>query len=179
MYIYLITNKLNGKQYVGQTTIDDKHYYGGGKIIGNALRKYGKKNFKKEIIEECCCQDQLDLYEIFYIEHFNTLKPNGYNINNGGCSAGKHSEETRKKISKNHADVSGKNNPMYGKVFTEEHLKNMSNSLNGRKCPKMSGQNNPACRPEVRKKISEAHKRYWKKRTNKHWKLINGKRIWF
>lgn len=46
------------------------------------------------------------------------------------------SEQTKKKMSDNHADVSGKNNPMYGKVFTEEHRVNISNSLKGKKFTK-------------------------------------------
>ena len=43
-YVYLVTNKLNGKKYIGSSRKDqiDENYYGSGKIIKDALKKYGK-----------------------------------------------------------------------------------------------------------------------------------------
>ena len=51
----------------------------------------------------------------------------------------KRTEESRKKQSINHVDVSGKNNPMYGKEFTEQHKLKISESLKG----KLAGERNP------------------------------------
>lgn len=51
----------------------------------------------------------------------------------------KHTEEAKRKMSENHIDVSGKNNPMYGKKFTDEHRRKISESLKG----KLVGDKNP------------------------------------
>lgn len=55
-YIYRITNLLNGKTYIGRhkvkkgRTITSDTYWGSGKIITESIKKYGKENFKKEIL---------------------------------------------------------------------------------------------------------------------------------
>ena len=93
--IYCFTNKINGKQYIGQSiNIWDRykqHQYrysiigdsGYNSAIHSAMRKYGWDNFIFEIIEECKIYE-LDDVEIYYIENLDTLTPNGYNILAGG-----------------------------------------------------------------------------------------------
>jgi group I intron endonuclease len=63
----------------------------------NSLKKYGPENHIFEIIEECSL-DQLDEREIYWINYFNSTSK-GLNLKEGGCF-GKHSEETKNKISK-------------------------------------------------------------------------------
>ena len=67
-----------------------------------------------------------------------------------------HTEESRKKISKNHHDVSGKNNPMFGKKHTKESRKAMSENKIGQNkgVPKS---------PETREKMRQAALRRWAK----------------
>jgi len=49
-FIYIITNLINGKQYVGSHCGDENDtYLGSGKIFLKAYKKYGKENFKREI----------------------------------------------------------------------------------------------------------------------------------
>lgn len=103
--IYLITNKVNNKQYVGQTweTIQErwqKHYSPSEKTcvkLNRAIRKYGKDNFVVEKLTNANCQQDADRLEIQYIQQYDTIK-SGYNIRMGG-SRGKHSDETRLKMS--------------------------------------------------------------------------------
>lgn len=61
-YIYLTTNLVNNKIYVGQhrTAIFDKRYFGSGILIAKALRVYGKKNFIVKILKECESGEELD-----------------------------------------------------------------------------------------------------------------------
>ena len=59
-YVYLTTNLINNKKYIGQHygEINDS-YLGSGHIILDAIKKYGKENFKKEILK--ICKDYEDL----------------------------------------------------------------------------------------------------------------------
>jgi group I intron endonuclease len=108
--IYVLTNKINGKQYVGQTIQTFKqrlsqHIYESKKdnpcmIIAKAIKKYGIENFDVKIhnIMKCCLCDT----EKIMIKTLNTKVPNGYNIREGGEGAHNYicSEETKKKLSK-------------------------------------------------------------------------------
>lgn len=82
--IYIITNLINKKQYVGKTKqlIEDRFnqhvYLNTNTIIHYAILEYGKVNFKVELLETV--NDDIALQkEKFYINKFNTLYPNGYN----------------------------------------------------------------------------------------------------
>lgn len=92
--IYKITNKINGKAYIGQSIniekrwknhkIDylNKNSHSYDYPLYRAFRKYGINNFTFEIIEECK-EKKLNEKEIFWIEHYNTFF-NGYNQTLGG-----------------------------------------------------------------------------------------------
>ena len=118
--IYKITNVVNNKIYVGQSVshiLNHKRYrpYGHkGRFkchlseafsnkknqchyLNNSIRKHGADKFKVEWIESCDIKDANDK-EIYYIHHFNSLYPNGYNLKNGG-SVFTHCEESKKRVS--------------------------------------------------------------------------------
>ena len=80
----------------------------------------------------------LDEREIFQIREQNTKAPNGYNLTDGGEGLVNPSEETRARMSANHADVSGKNNPIYGKPRSPETKAKIKANL-----PDMRGEKNP------------------------------------
>lgn len=131
MIIYLITNMVNGKQYVGQTTRSlqqrwREHCCNSSQCtyLHNAIAKYGKENFKVEQIDIAIDQEELDYKESQYIKFYNTLAPNGYNLDTGGKGGRQFSKVICYKISENHADVSGENNPMFGKKRPEVGLRN-------------------------------------------------------
>jgi group I intron endonuclease len=114
-FIYKITNTINGKCYIGETTKSDpekrwKEHKNtikrgdGCPALQNSVNKHGIDNFKFEILIICFDEDRYK-YEIEYIKKYNTLIPNGYNILEGGPGGGfkgkKHSEETKKRMSEN------------------------------------------------------------------------------
>jgi len=88
--IYVITNLLNDKRYVGQT-ISFYHRWNQHKSknpeqqIGKDIQKYGRENFKFEIIEKCKIEE-LDEKEDYWIKKLNTIIPYGYNIKYGGIN---------------------------------------------------------------------------------------------
>lgn len=109
--IYLLTNTINGKKYVGQTweakeTRWQKHYSSSEKTcvkLNRAIAKYGKEAFAIETLTTAKTQEKADRLEAYYIEQYDTIT-NGYNIRSGG-SRGKHSDETKKKMSLVHRGV--------------------------------------------------------------------------
>lgn len=151
--IYLRTNSINGKQYVGQATNLKERQYSwncvsksyAGNVIDNARKKYGVEAFDFEILKECK-DDELNKWEMYYIKKLNTKTPNGYNMTDGGDGANglSWSEESKRKQSER---FKGKNHPNYGKCFSEEHKRNISKALKGRKFTE-----------EWRRKQSESHK---------------------
>lgn len=82
--IYKITNLTNGKSYIGQSVHIERRWMehclpSANSAIAKAIQKYGKEQFSFQVIEECP-QEQLDEKEEYYISHYNTVVPNGYNI---------------------------------------------------------------------------------------------------
>lgn len=129
MVIYLITNKINGKQYVGQTIHTAELRFAqhckpsetNCRLLNRAIQKYGRENFEVSVLEDVDSQDLLDEKEIYWIDKLNTLSPLGYNLNGGGNGKGGVSEETRKKLSEAlKGKFAGENNPFYGKTHTAE-----------------------------------------------------------
>ena len=93
MIIYKSTNKITGKIYIGQTTHTlDKRIKGHikeSKIESNrpfmlSINKYGEDNFEFETIDSANNLDELNNKEIYWINFYNSVSPNGYNVTGGG-----------------------------------------------------------------------------------------------
>src|ERR1035437_5739622 len=115
-FIYIISNKINGKRYVGFHSTDNlnDNYFGSGRYLKNAIRKYKKENFSIEILE-FCTKDNWEEKERFWIAKMNTKYPLGYNFTDGGEGfPGKIIlEETKKLMSKTRRErnlAKGENN---------------------------------------------------------------------
>lgn len=142
-YIYKTINLINNKMYIGQHygEIDD-NYFGSGSLIKAAINKYGRKNFKKEILEICTDYDTLNEAEKKWINFYNAVQDdNFYNIASGGFNSNPclgMSEEAdlarRQKLSeaakgeRNHfygQHFVGEKHPRYGKTHSEESKQKM------------------------------------------------------
>ena len=98
-YIYKITNDINKKVYIGQTTYELaerwKHHIADAKRypykIYRAMNKYGIEHFQIELIEECD-NSELDIKEIYWIGKYDSYE-NGYNSTLGGNGVLKYNHE--------------------------------------------------------------------------------------
>lgn len=138
--VYMWTNTLNGKRYVGSSNNLKRRllkYFNVALIsqdlsmvIYRALLKYGYSKFSFTILEYCD-SDVLLEREQHYID---TLKPE-YNVcSTAGSTLGKlHAEESKLKISTTKKNTGvGESNSMYGRVHTEEARKLMREAKLGR-----------------------------------------------
>lgn len=181
MIIYMVTNKINQKRYIGQTIKDLETRKGAhisrashnksNNYFHSAILKYGSKNFDWKILDKCDNIKVLNSLEIFYIGYYDTFEK-GYNLTcGGGGSPGcKPSAETRKKISianigkrtgykqsvearrKISVAKTGKKHPCYGKHHSIKTKKKMSEAQIGEKNHNYGKKTSP----ETKRKLSKA-----------------------
>ncbi len=129
--VYILKNKVNKKCYVGQTTKSFetrlKQHHQKNNIISKAIQKYGFENFDKILFEDVP-EDQLDYLEQENIIKYDSISPNGYNLESGGHDNKHHCEESKKKMSESHM---GQVPWMKGKTHTEEAKEKISEANMG------------------------------------------------
>jgi hypothetical protein len=126
---------INNKKYIGMCSysrLDNERYLGSGTLIRNAIKRYGKSKFTREILEECITKEDLLQAEIKWINYYDaTNNLEFYNLHLGGCGGDSalikkiwssrtinQKKEIGDKISKTRKErgsSTGKKNPMYGK----------------------------------------------------------------
>lgn len=101
--IYKTTNLLNGKIYVGLHSTDNLNdrYMGSGWVLKYAIKKYGRKNFKREILLVLSDREEAREVEALLVDKEFIARPNTYNLQEGGMGV---------------ENQWGENNPAYGKV---------------------------------------------------------------
>lgn len=147
--VYVVTNTVTGKQYVGQTIQDVERRWRDHvsaaragrshcKLLARSIIKHGSEAFTVEVVETCSAPDALDQAEARWVRQLNTMVPTGYNLLHGGQGRGRgHSAETRAKIG----------DALRGRRFTPEHCARISAAQAGRKRP-----------PEVMAKVQAANR---------------------
>lgn len=183
--IYMFTNKVNGKKYIGKTInpaerYRNHKYANEDSVFHRAIKKYGFENFEYEILESHFynskdeSNDQLNELEKFYIKKYESnIDINGYNISEGGeGTSGHHRKwETRLKISES---KKGNNNPMkksenrkkvsetlksknYSRPMSEENKIKASERMRGKGNPMYGhyGELNPSYGVDWTKNISK------------------------
>jgi group I intron endonuclease len=175
MLVYLITNKVNGRQYVGQhagANLEEywrdrhvyfaQHGYQESRPLYRAILKYGPDNFIVRNMVEVNSKEEMDFYERLLIRVLNTKTPHGYNLTDGGegTSGFIPGQETRDKMSKSHV----------GLKMPESHSRKLSERNMGNKYSlgkKMTVDNfnklmavhvGAKRTDEARQRMSEAHK---------------------
>ena len=136
--LYKITNKLSGKIYVGQTIQPlekrwEQHCYvqSHSSYLYSSIIKHGRDSFSIEELGTYNTLEDLNNAEEYYIDWFDCLAPNGYNLREGGGSHGKMSKDSRKKMSQNHRTKNGFKPPNFGKTMPIEFKVKMSNVTKG------------------------------------------------
>ena len=125
-YVYLTTNLINGKLYIGKKVASKfiDSYKGSGTLLKLDFQKYGKENFKTEIIEQCDDKDTLTTREQFWIRFYDAVNdPNYNNLTDGkvGVGYGKCTSEIKSKISKGNS----------GKIRSQEIKDKLSKDRKG------------------------------------------------
>lgn len=116
-YIYITTNKVNSKIYIGQhkSLNHDENYLGSGTILKQAIKKYGEKNFSNKVLLECDNKEELDTAERYFIKHYKELGYQMYNIAEGGDGI---DPKLASQLAKER----------WSKVSKEDRIKHMSNA---------------------------------------------------
>jgi group I intron endonuclease len=134
-FIYMTINKVNGKKYIGMCkNTHGKLYLGSGKLLKDAIKKYGKDNFERVILQECETFEELSDAEKKWIEKYNAVECDDfYNLTPGGFGGNSDyqreywdsfTKDERKICRKwQRRDMTGDNNPMFNKKHSEETKK--------------------------------------------------------
>jgi hypothetical protein len=156
--VYLTTNLINNKKYIGVDSKDDPNYFGSGIIIRNSIKKHGKENFSKIILEENSDIKYLFKREKYWIEKYKAVESTDfYNISEGGkggnmlvdeISIQKHKEGSLKssktiikqRKGKTYEEIYGieksiiekEKRKKFGRIKTNNELQKLSNSLKGK-----------------------------------------------
>lgn len=151
MWIYCITNLINGKIYVGQHVGSDLNKYwqinvrrafsenrrNNKPALYNAIRKYGPQSFAISILINPIDKQQTNKLEQFFIRTLDARDPHiGYNIALGGtggntCEGKTHRSDTKEKMRQS----------ALGKTKSNEHRQNLSAAKLGKPCPSVSESN--------------------------------------
>ena len=155
--IYCIRHLSTGKCYVGQSVdiqerlnqhirLKDDSY------IERAIKKHGVDAFAFEILE-LCEESNLNQREIHWIASLDCVSPNGFNLSHGGKGGGRRSQKSRLRMSE---AQTGENNPNYGKTFSVEHRRKISEAQKGKRTGEQHHSYGKTPSPQARKKMSNA-----------------------
>lgn len=176
--IYIHRCKVNQKAYIGWTSkqVEKRWQNGNGyakdqPVFNSAIKKYGWDNFEHIIFAEKLTAQEAKHIEVLLIALYKTnctkyKNPEyGYNMTDGGdgCVGRILSEDAKRKMSENRPDVSGENNPMYGKKHTEETRKKISEAQMGEKSYMYGRTHSQETKNKIREsKIGEKNPNYGK-----------------
>lgn len=128
-FIYETTNRINGMKYIGKCIYsrqnDWRDYLGSGTYLKRAIKKYGRENFVKVILEEAYSDEELNRLEEEYISRFNAVdSPQYYNIKLTAIGGDIFTHHPKKEDIRQMRieQMSGEGNHQYGKPKTEKMI---------------------------------------------------------
>lgn len=130
-YVYKTTNIINGKWYIGVHSSDslDDDYLGSGNVIKAAIKKYGKSNFKREVIFIAESREDALEFENLVVDEYFCARKDTYNITVGGGSPpsckGKKMPRTAEHQEKITKALKGRKAPNKGKKLSQELIDNL------------------------------------------------------
>jgi group I intron endonuclease len=151
--VYITTNLINGKKYIGSHTKNNPDYLGSGKWLKSAIKKYGRDNFKRQILwegNEAYMREMEEYYIDYYGAHVSDLFYNISNKGTGWVSGRLNPEASEKK--KGNTYRKGKSSPsisnkLKGRTYSPETIAKMRASAQNRKAS-----------PETKAKMSSQRK---------------------
>lgn len=166
-FFYKTTNLISGKIYYGVHSTKDLNdgYLGSGSAIKSAIKKYGKQNFSREILEQFSSKEEMYEYEKMFIDESVVMDKSTYNQTIGGRGGF------------SHIDNYGENNPMKdpkiasrcvesiranGGYETEKRISSRTNNL-----LRAKEKNKGRKRPEHSKMMKDWATDYWKENKEK------------
>lgn len=159
MIVYKTTNLINGKIYIGQDLNNNPNYLGSGLMLNNAIKKYGKENFKKETIEVCNSKEELNEREKFWIKELNSQdRKIGYNIADGGTGGKTWQNYTDPEMIKNTKEKRSKSTSERNKRdggWSSDPEKRKKSSIKANLARTMKGYKHSE---ETKAKIGDAHR---------------------
>lgn len=176
--IYILTNKVNGKQYVGKSSNllvrVNQHLLGSSvqcPAIYNAISFYGVKQFSVEIVPYSGISvEALSAVEKWKIRQLGTKSPRGYNLTDGGDGPVGVERSLEVRLRKSESML-GKRNHFWGKTHSDKSKGEISESLRGEKNPNFGGfkgRNPPFLgnkhSDETKRKLSEVNPLKFKRR---------------
>jgi len=160
MFIYITTNLVNGKRYIGMCTRDVSNYIGSGVLIKKAINKYGIHNFKRDILEVCDNIETLSKAEEKWIQYYDAVNSaDFYNLSLGGRGGNPKSvkeywntftKEERQKMCESFAY--SRSSGFKGRTHTEETkqlIGSKSVNRNWNRPTNYGGSNNPRARKAI------------------------------
>lgn len=153
--VYVTTNKINGRKYLGKCVHKKPSYLGSGIALKNAVRLYGKNSFSKEIIREVeTLEEAADIERSLSIKWNVVDDPLWYNMKTGGDGGSarglKRSDETKQKISESKKGSVAWNKGLAGTdvVKHREETKRRI-GLGNKGVPKLSGANHACAKTAI------------------------------
>lgn len=151
-FVYITTNLINGKKYLGKHNGKNKNYLGSGTLLKKAIEKYGRENFSIQIVQECSTEEETYELEKKLSLKFNVVESvEWYNMKVGG-----------------EGFSSGKFHPMFGVPKSEQHKIKLSKANIGKKLSdetkqkislRFRGSNNPCFGLKVQNHPAYGHKK--------------------
>jgi group I intron endonuclease len=156
MVIYITTNLINNKKYIGKDSNNNTNYLGSGTLLREDIIKFGKENFKKEIIEYCETDEELHIRESFWINYYNAISSDEF-YNLVDFSAGWNLEKLGNKKYNFISNKISSSNTGKPKNFTNPDNRNKKIKLSSKGKPKPEGFSETLSQLKKGKKLSSDH----------------------